>query len=60
MGGAIIVLFVMFVAGPIGIFAVGVIWSAAFGWLLSADADTRDETPAPDAAGPRTAETAGT
>jgi hypothetical protein len=46
MGGAIIVLLVMFVAGPIGIFAVGVMWSAAFGWLLSADADTRDNPPA--------------
>ena len=43
MGGAIIVLFVMFVAGPIGIFAVGVIWSAAFGWLVGTDAETADE-----------------
>jgi hypothetical protein len=51
MGGAIIVLFVMFVAGPIGIFAVGVIWSAAFGWLLTGDADARADAPATDAAG---------
>ena len=35
MGGAIIILFVMFVAGPIGVFAVGVIWSALTGWLLT-------------------------
>jgi hypothetical protein len=45
MVGAIIVLFVMFVAGPIGIFAVGVIWSALSGWLLTADADARAEAP---------------
>jgi hypothetical protein len=45
MGGAIIVLFVMFVAGPIGVFAVGVIWSALTGWLLTADADQRAELP---------------
>jgi hypothetical protein len=51
MGGAIVVLFLMFVAGPIGIFAVGAIWSAAFGWLVGADADTRGEAPATDAAG---------
>ncbi len=42
MVGVIIVLFVMFVAGPIGIFVVGVIWSALTGWLLTADADARD------------------
>ena len=51
MGGAIIVLFVMFVAGPIGIFVVGVIWSALTGWLLTAEADARAAEPAPDAAG---------
>ncbi len=45
MGGAIIVLFVMFVAGPIGVFAVGVIWSALTGWFLTADADARAAEP---------------
>ena len=51
MDGAIIVLFVMFVVGPIGIFAVGAIWSALAGWLLTADADARAEAPVTDAAG---------
>lgn len=45
MGGPIIVLLVMFVAGPIGLFVVGIILSAALGWLFSADADTRAEVP---------------
>jgi hypothetical protein len=39
MGGAIIIIFVMFIAGPIGVFATGAIWSAVNGWLLSEDAD---------------------
>lgn len=49
MGGPIIVLLVMFVAGPIGIFVVGIILSAALGWLFSADADTRAEAQTSDA-----------
>ena len=44
MGGAIIILFLMFIAGPIGIFAIGVILSAALGWLLTTDADDRAAT----------------
>jgi hypothetical protein len=39
--GAILILLVMFIAGPIGIFVVGAILSAAFGWLASVDADDR-------------------
>jgi hypothetical protein len=48
MGGAIIILFLMFIAGPIGIFAIGIVLSAALGWLFPAtDADDRAaETPA--------------
>ena len=47
MVGVVIVLFIMFVAGPIGVFVVGVIWSALSGWLLTADADTRAAEPTP-------------
>jgi len=34
-------LFVIFVAGPIGLFVVGGLWSAITGWLLSEGADAR-------------------
>ncbi len=34
-------LLVIFVVGPIGLFAVGGIWSAITGWLMSADTDAR-------------------
>jgi hypothetical protein len=40
MVGAVIILVVMFVVGPIGVFVLGAIWSAANGWLLTNDADT--------------------
>ena len=43
MIGAILILFVMFIAGPIGIFVVGVILSAAHGWIESEAADERAE-----------------
>ncbi len=42
MIGVVLVLLVMFVAGPIGLFLVGAIWSAVFGWLVGGDADERD------------------
>ncbi len=45
MPGAIIILFVMFIAGPISIFVVGLVLSAATGWLLTADANDRVESP---------------
>jgi hypothetical protein len=41
--GAILVLVAMFIVGPIGIFVVGVILSAAHGWLESEAADDRAE-----------------
>ena len=41
MVGVVIVLFVIFIAGPIGLFVVGAAWSALHGWLLSEDADAR-------------------
>jgi hypothetical protein len=50
MPGVVIILFVMFIAGPISIFVIGLVLSAATGWLLSADADDRDNAPAPDSA----------
>jgi hypothetical protein len=37
--GAILVLVVIFVAGPIGLFLTGAIWSGLFGWLQSDLAD---------------------
>jgi hypothetical protein len=43
MGGGIIILLAMFVVGPIGVFALGVVLSAALGWLLTDDAETRAE-----------------
>jgi hypothetical protein len=45
VGGAILILVAMFVAGPIGVFAAGAIWSMVNGWLLSEDADARAEAP---------------
>jgi hypothetical protein len=39
--GVVLVLLVIFVAGPIGLFVVGGVWSALTGWLLSEDADAR-------------------
>jgi hypothetical protein len=39
--GVVLVLFVIFIAGPIGLFVVGGVWSAVSGWLLSEDADAR-------------------
>jgi hypothetical protein len=39
--GVVLVLFVIFIAGPIGLFVVGGVWSALSGWLLSDDADAR-------------------
>ena len=41
MIGVVLVLFVIFIAGPIGLFVVGGVWSALTGWLLSEDADAR-------------------
>ncbi len=41
MIGAVIILFIIFIAGPIGLFIVGGAWAALTGWLLSADADAR-------------------
>ncbi len=37
--GVVLILLAMFVAGPIGVFLVAAIWSALFGWLLTADAE---------------------
>jgi hypothetical protein len=39
--GVVFILLAIFIVGPIGLFAVGGIWSALTGWLLSADADAR-------------------
>ena len=42
MGGAIVILVAMFIAGPIGLFVVGAIWSALFGEIQSVDAADRE------------------
>ncbi len=39
MLGGVIILFVLFVAGPIGLFFGGALWSALFGWMQSDLAD---------------------
>jgi hypothetical protein len=39
--GAVLILLVIFVIGPIGLFVVGAAWSAITGWLMSEDADAR-------------------
>ena len=41
MIGAVLILLVIFVIGPIGLFVVGAAWSALTGWLMSEDADAR-------------------
>jgi hypothetical protein len=41
MAGVVLVLLALFVAGPIGLFVVGALWSGAFGWLAADDADRR-------------------
>ena len=41
MIGAVLILLVIFIVGPVGLFVVGGLWSALNGWLLSADADAR-------------------
>jgi hypothetical protein len=39
--GAVIVLVVLFVVGPIALFVAGAIWSGIFGWMAVDDADRR-------------------
>ena len=41
MIGVVLVLFAIFIAGPIGLFIVGGAWSAITGWLLSEGADAQ-------------------
>ena len=41
--GVVLVIFAMAVVGPVGLFLVGAIWSAGFGWVLSDDAERRSE-----------------
>ena len=48
MLGAVIILIVLFVIGPIGLFIVAGGWSALQGWLQSDAADVRAGNPVPD------------
>jgi hypothetical protein len=41
MVGVVLVLLAMFIAGPVGLFVVGALWSAVFGWLAADDAETQ-------------------
>lgn len=41
MVGVVLVLLALFVAGPIGLFVVGALWSGLFGWLVSDDAEAQ-------------------
>jgi hypothetical protein len=41
MIGVVLVLLALFVAGPVGLFLVGALWSAVFGWLSADDADNQ-------------------
>ncbi len=41
MIGAVLVLLVIFIVGPIGLFIVGGAFSAITGWLLSEGAETK-------------------
>jgi hypothetical protein len=47
--GAVLLIFAMAVVAPIGLFAVGAIWSAITGWGLSDDADSRADAPPAEA-----------
>jgi hypothetical protein len=42
MVGVVLILLALFVAGPIGLFVAGALWSAGFGWVLTDDAETSD------------------
>jgi hypothetical protein len=44
--GVVLVLLALFVAGPIGLFIVGALWSALGSWLLTEDAQDAAEAPA--------------
>jgi hypothetical protein len=47
--GALLLIFAMLIVGPIGLFAVGAIWSAISGWALSDEADLPAEDRAAEA-----------
>ncbi|HEY7438059.1 MAG TPA: hypothetical protein VIC35_01560 [Acidimicrobiia bacterium] len=41
MPGAVIIIIVMAIIGPIAVMLTGAVWSAVFGWLVGDDADVR-------------------
>jgi hypothetical protein len=47
--GPVVILLVLFVIGPIGLFVVGAMWSALQGWLQSDAADRRARGGVPSA-----------
>ncbi|MFM8238383.1 MAG: hypothetical protein ACKOBG_11635 [Actinomycetota bacterium] len=46
MLGAVLILIVFVLIGPVALFMGGAVWSALHGWLQSEDADQRAATPA--------------
>lgn len=44
--GAVLILIVFVLIGPVALFMGGAVWSALHGWLQSEDADQRAATPA--------------
>ncbi|HTD49523.1 MAG TPA: hypothetical protein VK771_02920 [Acidimicrobiia bacterium] len=45
MVGVVLVLLALLVVGPIGLFVVGALWSAAFGWFAVDDATRHADDP---------------
>lgn len=43
MPGALIIIVVMILLGPVAVMAAGAAWSGLIGWFLSDDADQRAE-----------------
>ncbi|MCZ7528213.1 MAG: hypothetical protein M5U14_18685 [Acidimicrobiia bacterium] len=41
MAGAVVIVVIMVLVGPIAVFLGGAVWSALTGWLLAEDADAR-------------------
>ncbi|MFM7224013.1 MAG: hypothetical protein ACKO1Y_01045 [Actinomycetota bacterium] len=46
MLGAVLILIVFVLIGPVALFMGGAVWSALHGWLQSEDADQRAAAPA--------------
>jgi len=45
MAGVVLMLLGLFVVGPVGLFVVGALWSAVFGWFAVDDAARHTNDP---------------